>query len=58
MASVCRLQVEGDASFGRIVVPEGQTALRMGEVVKEWPHAASSLATGGFDLDDIGPQVA
>ena len=30
----------------------------MGDVVEEWPHAAGRLATGGFDLDDIGPQVA
>src|SRR6266545_497613 len=58
MASVRRLQVEGDASFGRVIVPEGQAALRMGNIVKEWPHAADRLATGGFDLDDIGPQVA
>jgi hypothetical protein len=30
----------------------------MGDIVKEWPHAARRLPTGGFDLDDIGPQVA
>ena len=58
MASVCSLQVEGDAAFGRVVVPEGQAALRMREIVEEWPNAAGRLATGGFDLDDIGAQVA
>ena len=30
----------------------------MGKIVKEWPHAARRFATGGFDLDHIGPQVA
>ena len=30
----------------------------MGDIVQEWPDVAGRLATGGFDLDDIGPQVA
>jgi hypothetical protein len=30
----------------------------MGDVIKERPHTAGCLAAGGFDLDDIGPQVA
>jgi len=30
----------------------------MGAIIQERPHVASRLATGWFDLDDIGPQVA
>src|SRR5947209_4971215 len=37
LAAVGSIQIEGNASFGRIVVPEGQTALRVGDVVEEWP---------------------
>ena len=58
LASVCGFQIEGDAAFGRVVVPEGQAALRMGDVVEEWPDTAAALAAGRFDLDHIGPEVA
>ncbi len=51
-------QIEGNAAFGRIVVPERKTALRVGDVVEEWPDAAAGLAAGGFDLDHIGPEIA
>jgi hypothetical protein len=30
----------------------------MRQIIEEWPDAAGRFATGGFDLDDIGPQVA
>ena len=30
----------------------------MRDVVEEWPDAAAALATGGFDLDHIGPEIA
>jgi hypothetical protein len=30
----------------------------MWEVVEKWPDMAGRLAPRGFDLDDIGPQVA
>jgi len=29
----------------------------MGDIVQEGAYAARRLATGGFDFDDIGPQV-
>lgn len=39
----------GDAALGRIVIPEGQTALRVGDVIEERPNMAGGLTTGGFD---------
>src|SRR5262245_29222144 len=56
MASVGCLQIEGDATFRRIVIPEGQTALRMGHIVQEGAHVAGRLATGGFDLMTSAPR--
>ena len=38
-------------------MPEGQTALRMRDVIEKWSHAAGDVATRRFDLDDVGPQV-
>src|SRR5262249_35085671 len=52
------LQVEGNPALGGIVVPEGQTALRVREVVEERSHPAAGLAAGGFDLDHIGSEIA
>ena len=57
-APVGGFQIEGDAALGRVVVPEGQAALRVRDVVEEWPDMAAALAAGGFDLDHIGPEVA
>jgi hypothetical protein len=56
--AVCGFQIEGNAAFGRIVVPKGQTAFRVGKVVEERPDPTAGLAAEGFDLDHICPQVA
>jgi len=58
VAPVGSFQIEGDAAFGGMVVPERQTALRVGDVVQERPDMAVALAAGGFDLDHIGPEIA
>ena len=52
------LQIEGNAAFGRVVVPERQAAVRVGSVVEEWANAAVALAAGRFDLDHISAEVA
>ena len=58
LAPVRRFQIERDAAFGRVVVPERQTALRVRDVVEEWPDMAAWLAAGRFDLDHIGAEIA
>jgi hypothetical protein len=58
LAAVSSVQIEGDATLGRVVIPEGRTALRVGDVIEERPNMAGGLATGGFDLDNIGPEIA
>ncbi len=58
LAPVGGFQIEGDAALGRVVVPEGQAALRVGDVVEERPHLATGLAAEGFDLDHISPEIA
>ena len=58
LAPVRGFQIEGDAAFGRVVVPERQAALRVRDVVEERPDMAAALAAGRFDLDHIGAEVA
>ena len=58
LAAVGRLEVEGHPAFGRIVVPEGQTAVGVRDVVEEWPNATGGLATWRLDLDHVGPEIA
>jgi len=58
LAAIYSLQIEGDGTLGRIVVPKSQTALRVGNIVEERPNAAVVLTTGRFDLDHIGPKIA
>ena len=57
-SAVGSFQIEGNAALGRVVVPEGQTALRVGDVVEERPDIAVALAAGGFDLDHIRTEIA
>jgi hypothetical protein len=39
-------------------VPKRQTALRVWDVVEEWPDMPAGLPTRGFNFDHIGPEVA
>ena len=58
LAPIRGFQIERNAALGCVVVPKGETALRMMDVVEEWPDMAIALATGWFDLDDVSPEVA
>ena len=51
-------QIERDAAFGSIVIPEGQAALGVGDVVEKRPDLAAGLAAGRLDLDHIGAEIA
>jgi hypothetical protein len=51
------LQIERDAAFRGIVVPEKETPLAMRYVVEKRPYQAGVLPTRRLDLDDIRPQV-
>src|SRR5580692_7859643 len=57
-AAVFGFPIEGDAPFGRIVIPERQAALPVRDVVEEWPDLAAGFAAGRFDLDHIGSEIA
>jgi hypothetical protein len=50
-------QIQGDAALGRVVVPEGEAALRVRRVIQKGPNAARRLAAGRFDLDHVGTEV-
>src|SRR5687768_9775305 len=44
LAPICGFQTERNAALGCVVVPEGETPLRMMDVVEERPDMASALA--------------
>jgi hypothetical protein len=48
-------QVQGDATFINVVVPEVQTLFWVGLVAHERAVVAAGIAPGWFDLDYIGP---
>jgi hypothetical protein len=51
------LQIERDATFRGVVVPEKETPLTMRYIVEKRSHQAGVLPTRRLDLDDIRPQV-
>jgi hypothetical protein len=51
------LQIERDAAFRGIVMPEKKAPLTMRYVVEKRPYQAGVLPTWRLDLDDIGPQI-
>src|SRR5687768_7657730 len=53
LAPIGGFQIERNAALGCVVVPEGETALRMRDVVEERPDMPGALAAGWFDLDDV-----
>jgi len=58
LAAICTFEIEGYAAFGRIVIPERQTPLRVGNIVEKWPDTAAGLAAGRFNLDHVRSEIA
>src|SRR3954452_11925541 len=52
------VEVQRDAAFRGVVVPEGQAALGVGDVVEKRPDMTAGLAPRRLDLDHIGPEIA
>ena len=50
------LQIERDAAFRGVVVPEREAALGVGDVVEEWPDAALASPPGGSILITSAPR--
>ena len=51
-------QVQNDAAFAGVQVPEHAATLGMRCVVRERPQASRRVAVGRLDLDDVGANVA
>jgi hypothetical protein len=51
------LQIERDAAFRGVIVPEKETPLTMWYVVEKRPYPAGVLPTRRLNLEHIRPQV-
>src|SRR5262249_13142538 len=58
LMAVGSLEIERDAAFGGVVIPEGERAFRVRNVVEKRPDTAAGLAPGRGDLDNIGTEIA
>ncbi len=50
--------IECDAAFGRVVVPERQAAVGVWNIVEKRPELAARRTAGRLDLDHVGAEIA